>query len=367
MKKIIKKIIKQFYLKRIRYYRLKIDNNRINNAVGNTLPQLTQAEIDSIYSYWGQISTKINLKQHQLFKKINGYVDPKMLTDDVYIPYVERSLNQYEHMWFASNKSMYSVWYKELKQPINYVRCINGNIFFYNRNIGINEAIEELSKMKIDGVVIKQSIDTYGGFSTQLVPFKNRSSESIARQINHIIGAIRTDFVIQEIVRQSEETSFLNKESLNTIRITSLNINNCTTICYGQFRSGTNGSVVDNLSSGKGIMMNINEDGVLSEYAINNRYGQIKIEGKHAISSYNKIIEIVKKSHPILFPYFGIIGWDWAIDENKEPVFIEANLWYPGIYTEQLIAGKSVFGERTQEVIDYVKRHSGVIENIKIS
>lgn len=368
MKRIIERIIKIYLLKRIRNSRLKTDNAGIKAVESDSgLPLLTKDEIKSIQSYWGQLTNRINLKQHQLFKKINGYVDPKMLTDDVFIPYVERSLNQYEHMWFASNKSMYPVWYKELKQPITYIRKVNDNVFLNDIPTRISEAIKVLCKLPIQGVIIKQSIDSYGGFSTQLVSFKDKSPESIAKQISYIIGLIKTDYVIQEIVQQSSETSFLNKESLNTIRITSLNINNRTSICYGQFRSGTDGSIVDNLSSGKGIMMHINGDGSVGNRAINSKYKIIEVEGHHTISSYSKIVDTVLKYHSILFPNFGIIGWDWAIDNHDNPVFIEANLWYPGIEKEQLISGVSVFGDRTQEVIDYVKSHPGVIGNIRIS
>lgn len=49
----------------------------------------------------------------------------------------------------------------------------------------------------------------------------------------------------------------------------------------------------------------------------------------------------------------GHAAWDFALNENEEPVFIEVNLGWPGIMTEQLSSCRPVFGERTQEAIEY--------------
>ena len=42
------------------------------------------------------------------------------------------------------------------------------------------------------------------------------------------------------------------------------------------------------------------------------------------MNEFDKIIETVKRLHPTL-PYFSIIGWDYAVDDCGDPVFIEFN------------------------------------------
>lgn len=59
-----------------------------------------------------------------------------------------------------------------------------------------------------------------------------------------------------------------------------------------------------------------------------------------------------------------MIGLDICLDENNEPVLIEVNLLEPGILYEQLCTGP-IFGERTNEVLDYVTRNGAVNTWIK--
>ena len=72
------------------------------------------------------------------------------------------------------------------------------------------------------------------------------------------------------------------------------------------------------------------------------------------IEQMESILSKIKEAHIEMFPLCKLIGWDVCIDENNEPVIIEINSSQPGISGEQLNCGP-VFGNRTQEVIDYCK------------
>ncbi len=50
----------------------------------------------------------------------------------------------------------------------------------------------------------------------------------------------------------------------------------------------------------------------------------------------------------------GFAGWDFCLDENNNPIFIEVNLGYPSILYEQLCSVSPIFGNRTNEVYEYV-------------
>lgn len=66
------------------------------------------------------------------------------------------------------------------------------------------------------------------------------------------------------------------------------------------------------------------------------------------------IVSKVLKAHKDNFPLCRFIGWDICIGEKGEPIVIEINSSQPGIFGEQICNGP-MFGERTQEVIDYIK------------
>jgi hypothetical protein len=49
-----------------------------------------------------------------------------------------------------------------------------------------------------------------------------------------------------------------------------------------------------------------------------------------------------------------LVGWNIGVDENDEPILVEANLESPSVNVSQLCCGP-IFGDRIEEVFDYVK------------
>ena len=102
-------------------------------------------------------------------------------------------------------------------------------------------------------------------------------------------------------------------------------------IVYTVIRIGRKGMNVDNESAG-GISAIIHPDGCIGKYA----YGApgvdkievtdsgVRLEG-YKVPSFDKAQELVKMSHMQL-PYFNLIGWDIAIEEDGSPIMIELNL-----------------------------------------
>ena len=109
-------------------------------------------------------------------------------------------------------------------------------------------------------------------------------------------------------------------------------------------------------------MIGLDDEGFLREYAYDadyNRYEQTKtgvsFKGKR-ISAYKELRDSILEYHSKLLPACRFAGWDLALDKNNVPVFIEVNLGFPGIQMEQMCTGP-IFGDRTAEVVGYVKNH----------
>ena len=62
--------------------------------------------------------------------------------------------------------------------------------------------------------------------------------------------------------------------------------------------------------------------------------------------------ELVKKAHPMV-PHFRLVSFDIAINEEGEPIFIEANLCKGSIEIHDFNNGP-VFGEDTKKILDEV-------------
>lgn len=166
-------------------------------------------------------------------------------------------------------------------------------------------------------------------------------------------------------MEQSEKTARFNPSSLNTFRVSTLNINGVVSVCSVIFRCGRGHVDVDNVGAG-GFAVGVDSNGYFMEYAYDNRYRKhyetetgVSFKGYH-VDEVVDIIELAKKAHEKYLPVCGFAGWDFAIDKMGLPVLIEVNLEFPGIQMEQLCIAKPIFGERTDEVIEWVKRHPPV-------
>ena len=110
-----------------------------------------------------------------------------------------------------------------------------------------------------------------------------------------------------------------------------------------------------------GITCGIEENGCLKEYAYAYYTGEkfaehpqgLRFKG-FGIPSYDKVVELVQKAH-YYAAHFRLISWDVAINEDGEPVLIEANMRNGSINFHQFNNGP-LFGELTDAVLSEVFR-----------
>lgn len=203
-------------------------------------------------------------------------------------------------------------------------------------------------------IIIKDSRDSSGGKGIKKMGVSSSTKEVFLSELE----GRKQDFVIQECIRQNEEMSSFNPTSINTFRITTLYLNGRYSVLNINLRMGKDGSTVDNWGAG-GIMVGVNPDGSLKPVDIDifmNKYrssNRVTFEGA-VIKEMPSILKEVEKAHKNYFSLCKLIGWDICIDEHNNPVLIEVNSSQPGIIGEQILNGP-IFGERTQEVIDYCK------------
>ena len=186
--------------------------------------------------------------------------------------------------------------------------------------------------------------------------------------IEEILMQYDKNYIVQELVKQNEDLNKIHSKSINTIRVISLLRNGEVIILSSVLRMGMNDSRVDNFSSG-GVACGIDENGCLKKYAYNKKgekfeehHPGFKFEG-YEIKGYEKIIEIVKEQHK-RFGHFKLISWDFAINENYEPVFIEFNLKRGSVRLHQMCNGP-IFGDLTDEILEEVFKNKIQLDKIK--
>lgn len=135
---------------------------------------------------------------------------------------------------------------------------------------------------------------------------------------------------MQEIIEQHPDLAIIHPSSVNTVRTISLLYNAKIHILSSVLRMGVNGNIVDNASAG-GITCGIERNGQLKNvgYSANgvryDRHPQGFEFHNCIVPSYDRVLELVKEQHKKM-AHFRLISWDFAIDIDREPVLIEANL-----------------------------------------
>lgn len=298
-----------------------------------------------------------SFKELEVFKHYNGF-DSRYLSHYLYLPLVARKLNNYHYTKFFENKGLLDYLCKSrIRFPKSFVRRIDNEYYDSGmQQIDYSDAMKNLADK--DVLIVKDSVDSAGGKSVSKLDLSELKEEERFDVIKEEFAARKTDFVVQECVRQSESMARFNKSSLNTLRITTLYLNGTATVCSIVLRFGKPHMMLDNWGAG-GIMCGVDSDGKLRRTGWDKQLNQFtEFNGttfeRTVISELPEILPVILSIHKESFSLCKFIGWDVCIDEEGIPCVIEVNSSQPGIFGGQLCNGP-IFGERTQEVIDYVK------------
>lgn len=325
--------------------------------------KLSREEKIQVYERWhGAVPCRLS-RGHNFFAGMKGLGDfnPNYLPSSYFYPYVERILNPtyFNHKLF--HKSLIELVYGSgIKHPHSVLRSYGGVLLNHDyKPVSIQEACSLIHHSDTP-LLFKPATDTIQGNGIRYYQ-KGKISELERLIRTSEIFATQVDFVIQCPVEQSIETIIFNPTSLNCMRITTLNLNGKVSVCSRALKCGPKDSVVDNIGSGKrGVIVGINNDGTLCEKGF---YGNGEIATQHNgtifsgknIPHFGLVEDAAIKLHSN-FDSCKIIGWDIALDSDNQPVLIEGNVVYPGISMEQMCSGP-IFGDRTDEVIDYLKHN----------
>lgn len=290
-----------------------------------------------ISSYWGGV--KANPKFVALYNKINNTAsfDVRFVSDDLFYCYIDPFYNNTDAAQWIDDKNYYDLLFKDVPQAAVIARKMNG--FFLNADF---ERIDEdavISLCKNYGeVIIKKSIDSEGGHGVQIVDM-TATTDGLQKAILN-----NDEFVIQEVVKQHPALAAIHSSSINTLRIMSLLYEGEVHILSTILRMGRDGSRIDNASSG-GIFCGVDESGKLRKYAYDvngNRWdchpSGVVFEG-YEIPGVDKCKDIVRANAIRIARFCKMPSWDFAIDENGDPIFIEVNMSYGQVDFHQMTNG----------------------------
>lgn len=341
-----------------KYYLNKI-SKIINNSIFLKEYKLSNSFKKDIKKYWNKYDENIYFEWHKAYVATNSIEDIRYIPENIFYRKIDPALNKIEFRDTYGDKNIYDKIFPDVLKPKTIIRNMNGK--FYDAEyklLSFEKAIGmALRYIKDNMVIIKPTLDTGAGKNISVINLMNKDKKSIYDYLLNEIKKYDKDFIIQEYIKQHEVLNKIHKNSLNTLRIITLRLNNNIYFLSGIVRMGNNGSVVDNASVG-GLTCGFNSSGELNSFATN--HNQFKKFTKHPYSNFvfknselpniKEAIEVAKISHEKL-AYFDIASWDIAINESSEPVLIEVNLKSQDINFHQRNNG-ALFGEYTTEVLN---------------
>lgn len=332
-----------------RYYKV-LFNKEMAKAFEGRNNKLSKEYKKSINALWlKRYKIKVDKRWFAHYSHCYGVETPYYIPDNIFHSKIEPYFNNDEYVACMSNKNFFDRWLPSIKHAKIFVRNIRGVWYDYDFNKLTEEEVINKTK-SYDEFVAKQCIDSAGGAGVVFVSEKlNRES------LSELSKKFSSDFVFQEIIKQHKSLSQINQSSVNTIRLMTLNYRGEVTKLSAVLRMGIDGKRVDNMVSG-GVNCAIRDDGSL----VNKLYNSIgklfighpnsgSVEDKKIIN-FEVIVNMALTAHKQL-PYMGLISWDFAIDENGEPILIEFNLKPQGLDLHQRENGP-IFGDKTTEILD---------------
>lgn len=304
---------------------------------------------EQVTGFWKQYGIKPNKMWYDLYGYKDAAYDPRYIPEDLYWRVIYPTLNKTSFRHAYTDKCFYKQLFPYLRQPRTILR--NSNHCFYDDSgklISFRQAKSLLESEK--QFVLKPAI--YSGEGADIFFYDRDNNPNL--DFEHLIKSYGRDFIIQDIVKQHEILASIHPSSLNTIRVISFLFQEEVHISSAILRMGVGGSRLDNISVG-GIACPIHPDGRLENKGIDKRSQWVTVHPSGAvfseirIPSYERVLSLIRRAHKDI-PYFRIIGWDFAIDEVGEPVFIEYN-GAPGL--NQISCGP-MFGELTEPILDAI-------------
>lgn len=347
-----RKTVDTLYLKSEIVYReikARKDAKKYLKNMGPITQKLHEQYQTEVLPFWKKYNIKPAEYWFQYFSQDGIHTDPRYIPEDLFFGTI---LPYYSNMFFRrpyEDKCMHNVLFPDVRRPRTIIKNIACE--FYTDDLKLLSRNDAFALCKKESsFIVKPSIDSGAG---RLIQFYDENHQSL-EDMKDILKNARSNYIVQEVVKQHPVMASLHQASLNTIRVLSFFFNEKIHILSVIVRMGSGNARIDNVTAG-GMQCGVNMDGTMYPKACTKKRDWVDTSPDGAlfaeisIPAFDKIIDIVKREH-IKLPHFRLIGWDFTVSPEEEPILIEYNVC-PG--ANQMTCGPT-FGDLTDCVLEDV-------------
>ncbi|MCR5635808.1 MAG: hypothetical protein K6F76_01310 [Clostridiales bacterium] len=302
-----------------------------------------------ILPYWKKYGVKPYKNSYKVLCPKGKDADPRFIPDNIWFSKILKHYNNVIEYRNLGDKSLQGLLVKGINAPKTILKSCFGVMYDGDFNPVDNDHAIAICR-KSGEIIVKQSWVSCGGNGVEFLDTKNMSDSDILKVFNQR----KEDFIVQEVLKQHKVLSDINNNSVNTVRIITFYHKGEVHILSSVLRMGSGESKVDNIMQG-GFACKIHEDGRLDKYAVSRKSSWNTVHPGGTvfedvvIPNYAKMIAQIKEVAKRV-PYFKILGWDLAIDEDGNAAFIEFNAMPE---QNQKTCGPT-FGDMTDEILSEV-------------
>lgn len=304
------------------------------------------------------------------FQSLPHSVKSKYFVPQDYYGYkIESNFNDVSTLIYVKDKNMYDKIFGNsgIKLPKTIFRCYN-NILM-DENYNTIENIDDFIKNIKHDIIVKQANYLHGG-GEGVEKYTYSQGKLVRVKNNYIINIgelrikLKGNFIVQEVVQQHPELAKYHPSSLNTLKIYTYRSvkTNIVSVIMCSLRMGTGNTFLDNVSNGGlsiGLKINNSNEAILREFGLDqwnvffDAHPDTKVKFKdNEIPNFPLIVAAVKKLANLV-PYQRLVGWDFTINKESEPVLVELNTG-SGVWGLQATNGRPLFGEFSSEIKEYI-------------
>lgn len=315
-------------------------------------PPLTAAEKKEIHAYWSHYGFSIqHTDTYRVLYSLTGVHDPRFVPAYLHFDRIIPKLNDSKLISAWEDKAYLSRILYGFPTPRQILANIHGIFYDEDFHLISREAAEEIIH-RYPALVFKPTILSGQGRMVNLfrAPYET----------DVILATYGENFSVQLPISQCAEMASLNPSSVNTFRVNTLVWNGEKFSLPGFMRVGEHGNFADNYGDDR-YFIGIQPDGSLGSYVVDHHTHRISLEDVSipfqgfTIPKYTDAVEMAKAAHDRC-PHFGLIGWDFCINENYEPQIIEMNIASAGIFEVQMVSQTPFFGDMTDELLSAIQK-----------
>lgn len=368
MKNSIKKIYEDLRYLRSEYaYKKKI--NKIHRHLHINNASIDREIIKRHVDYWKHLKDNVNTKWFEVYSTVSNKPDIFYVPENIYQNVIEAKLNDRKLSFAYKDKNFYELFYDQKDIfPECIIRNING--FYFDKTyqpVKLDESIFFKTISKYNKILVKPSVDTGGGKNIELFQIENGkfiNSKQQSLSLDYLRKSYNKNFLIQNYIPQDLFFARFNPTSVNTVRIFTYRsvLTDEVIILQNILRIGKKGSVVDNQAMG-GISVRINENSILSDYAIDKYgnkyydYNEIKFSQINTAVPCLDNMRSLAKCLAVKNIYSRLMGFDFCLSSDGQVKLIEINNQFAEINFFQM-NGSPLFGKYTDEIVQFCKNQN---------